>query len=121
MTTAPFEGFVAGGAAVPVPAQFFIEVLPEIEDPAELRVTLYALYAIARQRGPLRAVRRSEIASEGPLARALASCGGADALERGLAAAVARGTLLSCALSDGDALYLVNNEAGRRALPRVTS
>src|SRR5207244_13645520 len=66
VTTASFDGFVAGGAAVPVPAQFFVEVLPEIEDAAELHVTLYALYAIARRRGPLRAVRRSEIASEGP-------------------------------------------------------
>jgi DnaD/phage-associated family protein len=121
MTVYPFEGFVAGGAAVTLPAQFFIEVLPDIEDDAELRVTLYALYAIARRRGALRAVRRSELARETPLARALAAHGGVDALDGALVAAVQRGTLLRCELSDGDTLYLVNNEAGRRALPRVTT
>ena len=125
MTRAPdrFEGFVAGGAAVTLPAQLFAEVLPAITDEAELRVTLYALYAIGRQRGALRAVRASELAREGPLRRLLASCadGGVDALPRALEAAVARGTLLVCALADDDALYLVNNEAGRRALPRIAS
>jgi DnaD/phage-associated family protein len=121
MTSEPFEGFVAGGAAVTLPAQLFVEVLPDIADEAELRVTLYALYAIARRRGALRAVRRSELAREAPLARTLAAHGGIEALDGALVAAVRRGTLLSCALSDGDTLYLVNNEAGRRALPRVTA
>ena len=120
-----FEGFVPGGAAVTLPAQLFAEVLPAIEDEAELRVTLYALYAIGRQRGALRAVRASELAREGPLRRLLASCAdgssGVDVLARALDAVVARGTLLACALADGDALYLVNNEAGRRALPRIAS
>ncbi len=119
-----FEGFVAGGAAVTLPAQLFAEVLPAITDEAELRVTLYALYAVGRRRGALRAlgaVRASALAREGPLQRLLAPCGGLDALGPALAAAAARGTLLTCALADGDTLYLVNNEAGRRTLPRITS
>jgi DNA replication protein len=118
MSTA-FEGFVAGGAAVTLPAQFFVEVLPGITDEAELRVTLYALYAIARRRGELRAVRGRELACEAPLARALAGCGGIEVLSRALASAVSRGTLLVCPLDDGDTLYLVHNEAGRRALGRI--
>jgi len=117
--TAQFEGFVAGGGAVTLPAQFFVEVLPQVADEAELRVTLYALYAIARRRGELRAVRGSELAREGPLLRALAGCGGIGALEGALAAAVGRGTLLACALEDGDTLYLVHNETGRRVLARI--
>lgn len=116
---APFEGFVAGGVAVTLPAQFFVEVLPNIEDEAELRVTLYALYAIARRRGELRAVRGRELAREAPLARTLAGCGGLEVLPRALASSVSRGTLLACALDDGDTLYLVHNEAGRRALARI--
>ncbi|RLT35535.1 MAG: DnaD domain protein [Chloroflexi bacterium] len=116
-----FEGFIAGGTAVTLPAQLFAEVLPAITDEAELRVTLYALYAIGRQRGALRAVRGSALASEGPLLRLLAPCGGVEALRAALDAAVARGTLLDCALADGDTLYLVNNEAGRRAVPRIVS
>ena len=47
---APFEGFVAGGVAVTLPAQLFTELLPTIDDPTELRVTLYAMYAVARER-----------------------------------------------------------------------
>jgi DNA replication protein len=123
MTTPPFEGFVAGGAAVTLPAQLLTELLPAIEDDAELRVTLYACYAIGRVRGALRAVRASSLANEGPLLRALErdARGVHEAMRVGLAAAVARGTLLACALDDGDSLVLVNNEAGRRALPRIES
>lgn len=114
-----FEGFVTGGAAVTVPAQFFVELLPAIEDEAELRTTLYALYAIGRQRGSLRGVRRSELERARPLLRALEPIGGAPVIARALEGARARGTLLSCDLEDGDALYLVNSDAGRRSLLRV--
>jgi DnaD/phage-associated family protein len=118
---APFAGFVTGGAATTLPAQLFVELLPAIEDEAELRVTLYALYAIQRQRGQVRAVRVSALAAEAPLQRTLERLGGRPAFEGGLAAAVGRGTLLACDLEDGDALVLVNNEAGRRSLDRVRS
>jgi DnaD/phage-associated family protein len=118
---ATFAGFVTGGAATTLPSQFFTEVLLEIEDGAELRVTLYALYAIGRKRGQLRAVRASELANEAPLARAFAHRGGAEAIRTALARAAVRGTLLECRLADGDALYFVNSQAGRRALVRVRS
>ncbi len=116
-----FEGFVAGGAATTLPSQFFVEVLPRIDDEAELRVTLYALYAIGRARGPLRAVRASELAAEAPLRRTLAGCGGDAALRPAIERAAERGTLLALALDDGDTLCFVNNEAGRRSLDRVRS
>jgi len=117
--TPRFEGFVAGGAATTLPSQFFVDLLPAIDDPAELRATLYALYAIARKRGPLRAVRASEVAAEPPLARAFSAYGGPEAVRAALDAAAARGTLVACPLADGDALYFMNNHAGRRALMRV--
>jgi len=119
--TSGFGGFVSGGMAITLPAQLFAEVLPEIEDDAELRATLYALYAIARKRGPLRAVRASEIAAEGPLARVFAGRGGAEAIGAAMAQAAARGTLLACPLADGDVLYFMHNDAGRRARLRVQS
>lgn len=117
----PFAGFTTGGAATTLPAQLFVDVLPEIEDEAELRVTLYALYAIARRRGPLRAVSARELASEAPLARSFERLGGVEAVAPALAQAAARGTLLACPLDDGDTLYFVNNEGGRRNLARVRS
>ena len=120
----PFEGFVAGGVAVTLPAQLFTELLPVIDDPAELRVTLYAMYAVARERGALRAVRASTLATETPLLRALGVRDAAEAtttVRSALDAAYARGTLLACPLDGGDTLVLVNNESGRRALPRIQS
>ena len=117
----PFEGFVAGDRATTLPWQFFVEWLPRIDDEAELRVTLYALYGIDRQRGSLRAVRASKLATEEPLRRALAGCGGDAALAPAIERASARGSLLTLALDDGDTLCFVNSETGRRSLDRVRS
>ncbi len=117
----PFEGFATGGAATTLPAQFFVDVLPQIDDDGELRVTLYALYSIARRRGQLRAVRAGDLRTEGPLIRSLARHGGVDAVGPALDRAAERGTLLACPLDDGDALYFVNNTGGRRNMLRVTS
>ncbi|MYB41376.1 MAG: DnaD domain protein [Chloroflexi bacterium] len=118
---APFPGFVARGVATTLPAQFFAELLPLIDDEAELRVTLYALYAIGRRKGTLRAVRVSQLASEEPLRRALAGCGGDAALTPSIERAVARGSLLTLDLEDGDTLCFMNSAAGRRNRERLRS
>ena len=116
-----FPGFVARGAATTLPAQFFTELLPLIDDAAELRVTLYALYAIARRKGTLRAVRVSQLASEEPLRHALAGCGADAALAPAIERAVARGSLLTLELEDGDTLCFMNSVAGRRNRERLRS
>ncbi len=113
-----FEGFRAGARATAIPSQFFTEVLPGIESVEELRVTLYALYAITRP-GSLPVMRASAIAAEEPLARAFAHHGGAAAVRAGIEAAVGRGVLRSLPLEDGDLLVVVNTEAGRRLLDRI--
>ncbi len=115
----PFEGFRAGQRAQAVPVQFFTEVLPAIEDADELRVTLYALYALGRP-GRQAALRVSALAGEPPLARALGDRA-AEATAVAVEAAVARGVLLTLPLEDGDALVFVNNEGGRRLRERVAS
>ena len=84
-------------------------------------MTLYALYAIQRRRGALRAVRRSQLAAEAPLVRALEPLGGPPALAPALDRAIARGSLIVAPLDDGDALYAINDEGGRRTLARVRS
>ena len=118
---APFAGFITRGVATTLPAQFFSELLPLIDDEAELRVTLYALYAIGRRRGALRAVRISQLASEEPLRRSLAGCGGDAVLATALERAVARGSLLTLPLEDGDTLCFMNSAAGRRNRARLRS
>jgi DnaD/phage-associated family protein len=118
-STAPFEGFRAGQRAQAIPVQFFTEVLPEIEDPDELRVTLYALYALNR---PARraALRVSELATEAPLARVYGDRA-PDAVRGAVRAASERGVLIEVPLADGDALVLVNNDGGRRLRDRIAS
>ena len=117
--SAAFEGFRAGARASTLPAQFFTEVLPEIEDVDELRVTLYALYAITRPGRPMLAMRASEMAAEEPLARMFAQRGGASTVRRCLDAAGARGVLLVLPLEDGEALCFVHNDGGVRLRDRV--
>jgi DNA replication protein len=119
--TARFEGFRAGARASTLPAQFFTEVLPEIEDADELRVTLYALYAITRPGRTMLAMRASEMASEEPLARLFAQRGGEAAVRRGLQAAADRGVLLALPLEDGDLLCFVHNDGGTRLRDRVAA
>ncbi len=46
-----FSGFPTGARATAVPSVFFSEVMPQIDDPDELRVTLYVIYALGRHRG----------------------------------------------------------------------
>src|SRR4051812_12314015 len=99
--SATFEGFRAGGLASTLPAQFFTEVLPGIEDADELRVTAYALYAIARK-APLM-LRASAMAAEEPLARCYEHRGAPRIVRGALDAAVARGVLVALDLDDGDA------------------
>jgi len=116
----PFEGFPAGARAVAIPSLFFSAVLPRIDDPAELVVTVYFFFAHARKKGQPRFMTHGELAADGSLAAALGSLpeGG---LRRGLDAAVQRGTLLRLALEQdgGEELFFLNTPGGRRAVAAV--
>lgn len=90
------RGFPAGARQTGLPSAFFSDVLPAIDDPAELIVSIYVFYVLGRKRTGQRYLVDAELRGEAPLAQALARLGGdaGAALERGLDAAVARGTLL---------------------------
>ncbi len=116
-----FPGFVPGGAAVALPRELFVELLPRIEDEGELRATLYALAAVARP-GPRPGVRHSQLLGERPLLRQFERLSSGEliiAVEAALARAVERGSLLAVELPDGDLLYLALSEAGRRQRERL--
>ena len=117
----PFEGFPAGAQAVAIPSVFFTAVLPRIDDPAELVVTVYFFFAHARKKGQPRFLTYAELAADGSLAAALSSLpeGG---LRRGLDAAVQRGTLLCLAVEQdggGEELFFLNTPGGRRAVAAI--
>jgi DnaD/phage-associated family protein len=127
-----FEGFPAGARAIAIPNLFFTALLPRIDDPAELAVTVYFFFAQARKKGQPRFLTYAELAADESLAAALVSLG-EGALRRGLDAAVERGTLLSLVLEQsgadrsadlrppGEELYFLNTPSGRRAVAAARS
>ena len=120
-----FPGFPTGRLSyTPLPDLFFSELLPAIDDLAELKVLLHCFWRIQKQRGPLRYVTRKMLTVEAGLRRSLVRDGVSfeEELVRALAQAVGRGTLLAVAVSrDGapETCYFLNTEEGRRAVARV--
>ena len=94
-----FAGFPAGkNPYVPVPEVFFTVLLPEIEDMAELKVTLHLFWLLAQKKGDPRCVSDRELMGDAVLLRSLKRKGDPrpveERLQRGLEQAVARGTIL---------------------------
>ena len=105
-----FAGFRSGkNPYVPVPDVFFTELLPEIEDTAELKVTLHLFWLLARKQGDPRCVNERELLADRVLLQSLKRKGDPrpveERLHQGLEKAVARGTILRIHLK-------VLNEAG---------
>jgi DNA replication protein len=117
-TSRPFRGFAGGARATVIPNTFFTDVLPAIDDPVELLVSTYAFFALSQRRASERWLTAEHLSVEMPLRRALARMSVEDTasvVERGLQAAVARGTL--AAERRGEVVrYAINSPAGRRML-----
>ncbi|MBI2909698.1 MAG: DnaD domain protein [Chloroflexi bacterium] len=97
-----------------MPTLFLSDLLPRIEDLAELKATLQFLRLRAQRRGYPLFVAYRELAAD----RAAAS----DGLPEGLEAAVRRGTLLHLPLEvkgKREDLYFLNTESDRYAVARI--
>jgi DnaD/phage-associated family protein len=97
--TASFAGFPSGkNPFVPIPEVFFTQVLPEIEDSAELKVTLHLFWLLAQKQGNPRCTSDRDLLSDATLLRGLKRRGdprpAEERLRQGLEQAVARGTIL---------------------------
>ncbi len=121
-----FSGFPAGKQRLtPVPNSFFSDLLPVIDDLAELKVTLYAFWALSQQDGQVRFLRLTDFLNDtifvnglGPTT-SVASKNLLDGLER----AVSRGTFLHIEVEGADGhmdLYFLNTERGRAAVEGIT-
>ncbi|MFZ6018667.1 MAG: DnaD domain-containing protein [Chloroflexota bacterium] len=115
----PFPGFPPGKTRLtPLPAAFFSELLPQIDDLSELKVTLYAFWLLDRMEGEFRFFRASDLTEDERLLEGLAKnrrqalTNLQDALER----AVQRGSLLRVNLGEEDSLYFLNTPRGRAAV-----
>jgi DnaD/phage-associated family protein len=125
MSTPPFPGFPEGRQRLtPVPEAFFRSLLPAIDNLEELKLSLYIFYVLARREGAIRFLTREQLAQNGPLMAALAAAAddAGPALDRALARAVARGTLLAAPIGEGElTLYFLNSERGRAAAHGLAS
>ncbi len=109
-----FSGFPAGRVRVtPLPDLFFGELLPQIDDLPELKLSLHVFWLLTRRRSPL-CISLSDLRGDAVLRRSLHGA----ALDEALARAVGRGTLieLQTRAADGavERWYFANTHAGRR-------
>jgi len=111
-----FAGFPAGKLRfTSIPDLFFSQLLPEIEDLAELKVILHLFWLLHDRPGGAPCASWQELASDGVFLEGL---GGEEALRRGLDKAVERGVLVRVAGQERE-WYFLNDQRGRRAVERV--
>ena len=117
----PFTGFTSNTLYTPVPNPIFGPVLEQIDDLAELKVTLRGLWLLHRKKASPRVVPLKEFLGDRSLLRGLANLGKdpAEEVRRGLKLAVGRGTFLVHGEDGPGQLFLLNAEADRRALARM--
>ncbi len=116
---AAFDGFPPGRARVtPLPDLFFSELLAQIDDLAELKLTLHLFWRLARRAAPV-CISRRELDADANLKRALGTASLDDALGR----AVARRSLIELRARNragqSERFYFLNSPAGRRDLAQV--
>ncbi len=120
-----FKGFSTGKIpGTQLPATFFTEVLPKIEDVAELKVLLYIFWVTHQQEGPFPFVKKTDLLGDPEFLEGLGKRKGSktEALIRALDQGIQRGTLLSTIIDfkDGnDSIYLLNSARGRAALQAI--
>jgi DNA replication protein len=122
-----FPGFPAGKlATTPVPNLFFSELLPLIDNVAELKVVLHLFWLIGKKRGALRYARLDELLRDRRLLDGLVTpkLSGEQVLVDALERAVARGALLHTEVMRGretEQWYMINSANGREVLERLQS
>ena len=102
-----FKGFTDTESFTQLPDTFFQKLLIEIEDPAELKVTLFFLWHVQHMEGPFRALCQTDFEQ-----KALGLS--ADEIAAGLESAVRRGSILK-AVHEADVFYFLNSPRGRAA------
>lgn len=117
-----FSGFQDGRVRnISIPEPVFAELVPMIDDLAELKLTLHALWRLEQQRGRVRYLRHADLVGDRVL---LSGLGDApqETLEAALQRAVERGTLLKTQMTTADAtgdVYFANTPKGRAAVKAI--
>ena len=101
----------------------FGPILEQIQDLAELKVTLRGLWLFHRKKSAIRAVSLNEFLADQSLAKGLKSEteSTSERIRQGLRLAVTRGTFLTIQLPDTGTVFLLNTEADRRAVTKLSA
>lgn len=115
-----FDGFPHGKfTRLPMPPTFFSDLLPQIDDLAELKVTLFCFHALTQREKTAPYLRLRHFLNDTDLVNGLK---GETAVQHGIAKAVARGTLLCAEIvleSGTETLYFVNTPKGKTAIEQI--
>ncbi len=117
-----FKGFSAGKQrTIPLPAEFFTELLPHVQHVGALHVILFTFRALSQKEGTYRYLIERDFRRDAALQQAL----GADfdaALQDSLVEAVRVGALLSIVIeidNRTETLYFLNSPRGRTAHKQI--
>jgi len=106
-----FKGFSTSESFSELPDSFFGELLGQIQDIAELKVALFALWGIGQLDGSIRALSEADFS---PKRLGLP----AEAVRSGVEGAVRRGILLRAARGN-EVLYFLNSPRGRAGVKAI--
>jgi DNA replication protein len=118
----PFKGFPDGkNGTIQVPNTFFSDLLPLIDNLAELKLTIHCFWALQQREGKYRYVRLRDLLNDGMFLSSLDqdTQAAVKILRAALDAAEDRGTLLHITIPgpvDDEHLYFMNTEKGRAAI-----
>jgi len=123
----PFKGFTDSESFTQLPDTFFHQLLPQIDDAAELKVTLYFLWRVEHMERSFHALRETDF-NEKQLGLP------ADEVRSGLEKAVKRGSILKVekarvakssqreqGRNDAEAYFLLNSPRGRAVAQAIES
>ena len=119
-----FSGFGRGMNFTPVPNAMLGPLLEQIQDAAELKVTLRSVWLFHRKRGRPQTAGLNEFLNDPSLLRGFRTGGKnpREEIRRGLELAVSRGTLLMHqhdGLDESSQVFVLNTDAGRKILAQL--
>ena len=122
-----FPGFPTGKMqSISIPDLFFTQLLPQINNLGELKITLYTFWYLSKQEGPISYLTYKDLAADQRLMDSLGEgiANAESALDDALQRAVQRGSLLKSQPDENineNTYYFLNSERGRAAIKAICS
>src|SRR5687768_14913922 len=108
-----FKGFTDSESFTPLPDTFFHQLLNQIDNAEELKVTLYFLWRVEHMDGPFRALQEADF-----LPKELGLS--VEEVRSGLEKALQRGSMLK-AERNAEVYFLLNSPRGRAVIQAIES